>query len=186
MRRKSVLRKALKFGIAFCFVVAAGITGFLAYMGAFASLTVEERTAGPYLFVYREMQGKDFSQVEGITNELKSILSSSGFKDVKPSDVYYPSEFNHPNEIAFLVSDTESLNVPNLDSSVKTKIIPRQECMILKFPFRNPLSFFVGSARVDSALKDHRHLHGYAVAPAYVLNEGNVITYIQPIVRDRH
>lgn len=165
-------------------MMVLGIVSFSAYLGAFRSINVEEKTMGPYYLVYKEMEGGNFSQVDRITTELASLLQNKGITNAKPFDVFYPEfQDQRKDEIGFIVSESDFSAVADLDHEVKTRMIHAQRCMMSEFPWKNPLSFFVGYLRIDPAFEKHREQKGYKKVEAFTLNDGDTIIYIQPIMR---
>jgi hypothetical protein len=155
----------------------------LAYLGAFASVEVEERATGPFRFVYRTLDGADPRRVGEITDRVGTALRAAGVTRIRPLDIYYPEGAGKPNEIGWEVAEEHAQALAALDASLLQRTIPAEPCMVARFPWKHPLSFVVGFFRVDGALRAHREAHGYQAAPAYTLNEGAAIAYIQPVVR---
>jgi hypothetical protein len=162
-------------------VAAAGCV--LAYMGAFSRIVIEERTVGPFHFVYKESTSTTPSEVGAITTELDRLLRHAGVSDARPLDIFYPAG-EAPNEIGFALQRRDDSLLARLGTGVKTKNLPPQRCMVTRFPWKNRLSFLVGFIRVDPALRKHRQQHGYRQTPALALNEGPTIAYMQPIVSE--
>ena len=162
-------------------VLFIGLGGLLAYLGAFRSVTISESEEGPFYFVYREMKGNDPRMVGEITTSLDAELRSAGVAESRPFDIFQPSEANLPNEIGFVVSESDFARVEAERHAALKRVIARQKYMRTTFPFRNRLSFLVGFVKVDPALKAHRSTKGYAAAPAIARNDGDTITYLQPI-----
>ncbi len=155
----------------------------LAYLGAFASVEVEERAMGPFRFVYRALDGADPRRVGEITEQVGNALRIAGVTRIRPFDVYYPDEASTPNEIGWEVAEEQWQALAGLDLSLLQRTIPAEPCMVARLPWKHPISFVVGFFRVDGALRAHREANGYQAAPAYTLNEGATIAYIQPVVR---
>ncbi len=173
----------MKIVILIVIVLAVGLIVFCAYMGAFIGVAISEQKMGPYYFVYREMTGTDFSQVGKITTEINDRLKAGGFQSAKPFDVFYPEGSGTSNEIGFIIPEDQAALISKLGNEVKSKTIPEQDYMVTEFPYRNPMSFFFGYLKVDPALKKHREEFGYKKVQAISINEGERITYLQPIVK---
>jgi len=167
-------------------IVLAAVAASAAYLGAFRRVRVVERDIGPFRLLYREMPGSDFRQVGCITSELDRLLQAVGAGARRPFDVFYPPAHGHSNEIGFALADTSDATlrrILDIDASVQVKDIPHQRALVVEFPWRSRLSFLVGYLRVDPALRAHRKKAGYQEAPAFALNDGARIVYMQPVVR---
>src|SRR3954469_11030357 len=75
--------------------------------GAFATVQITEREAGPYEFVYRTAPRGDFGSVRTITTELERAFRGIGVREMQPLDVFYPSSSQAPSEIGFIVSSAD-------------------------------------------------------------------------------
>ena len=150
------------------------------YMGAFSRVDIAEQVRGPFTLVYRDMAAGDLNKVGEITTALDSVLGSAGLEHRKPLDVYFP---DGRGEIGFAVEAASPEQLTALGDQAKVKEIPAQQFMVTEFPWRNPMSFMVGFYKVDPALADYRLAHGYRKVEALALNDGDVIVYMQPIVR---
>ena len=163
-------------------VIVAMLVAFAAYMGLFSSVRILESEEGPFVFVYREMSGTDMQQVARITTELHGLLTKAGVSG-NPFDVFQPQDSGKPHEIGFVIAEPDLARVQAEDKSLGTRAIPRQLYMKAEFPFRNRFSFIAGYMKVDPALAAYRAAHGFVTAPAIARNDGETITYLQPVVR---
>jgi hypothetical protein len=152
-----------------------------AYMGAFARIDIAEKESGPFTLVYRDMAAGEMNKVGAITTELNALLEASGVTQRKPLDVFFP---DGRGEIGFAVEGVPPEILTALAGKARVRQIPAQQCMIVEFPWRNPMSFMVGYFKVDPALADYRGAHHYRKVEALALNNGAVITYMQPVVRE--
>ncbi len=150
-----------------------------AYLGGFRSITIEEKQMGPFHFAYREMVGTDFSKVREITTALDAELRSKGLTSLQQFDLFNPEG---GGEIGFVVSENEAQQL--LSSSIRIKTIPAQQCMVTTFPWKNPISYMIGFMKVDPALEAHRKKNGYRKIWAATRHDGDLITYLQPIVKE--
>ena len=173
------LRRAAYLGVGLIALVMLGA----GYLGVFSRIEIEEREVGPYSLVYREMRGTDLQQVGAITTGLELLLERNGVT-ARPFDVFYPKDAQ-PNEIGFAlttrVGDETRARLAATDG-VRLREVPRQRALVARFPWRSRLSFLVGYLKVDPALRAYRQKAGYKDAPAYALNEGTTIAYMQPVL----
>ncbi len=174
------LRRAAYLGLVLIALVLVGAT----YLGVFSRIEIEEREVGPYSLVYREMQGTDLQQVGAITSGLESLLEQNGVTARRPFDIFYPKDAR-PNEIGFVftarLADETRVRLASVQG-VLLRELPRQRALVTRFPWRSRLSFLVGYMKVDPALRAYRQKAGYKDAPAYALNEGRTIAYMQPVL----
>ncbi len=176
-----MLKKIVIVAAALVLTAIITLAGFAAYLGAFRTIAVAEADDGPFYFVYREMHGNDLTAVGEITTALHDELRSVGITEMRPFDIFQPASSGVPNEIGFVIKEAEVALLQPAEHSIKSRVIARQRYMITTFPFKNRLSFLVGYIKVDPALAKHRTDHGYATAPAIARNDGDTITYLQPI-----
>lgn len=158
---------------------ALAALAFAGYMGAFRRVVIDEKECGPFTLVYRTAPGSDMGAVREITDELDEVLARNGIEERTPLDVFHPDD---RAEVGFAVSGASEEQLSILGDEAGVRQIPARECMVTRFPWRNPLSFVIGYFKVDPALKRHRAAHGYEKAEALALNEGSTILYMQPIV----
>ncbi len=167
-------RIALIVGLAVLALIAFG-----GYLGLFTTVAVTEAAPGPFVFVYREMQGTSMSGVGAITSEINALLEARGIRR-QPLDVFFP---DGRAEIGFSVSEVDEPTLAALVPSMKRRDVAAEPSMVARFPWRTRLSFFVGAAKIDPAFAAHRAAHGYVKAEAYMLNLGDTLLYFQPIRR---
>lgn len=173
------MRRFLKIALSLIVIVVALAIAAFGYLGGFRSITIEEKQMGPYLFAYREMVGTDFSKVSEITTALDAELRSKGVTTLQPFDLFNPEG---GGEIGFAVSESEAEQL--LNSSIRIKTIPMQQCMVATFPWKNPMSYMIGFMKVDPALEAYRKTNGYRKTWAATRHNGDTITYLQPIVKE--
>lgn len=169
----------MKILVAVVGVVVLALAGALGYMGAFSSVKVEERDAGPYPFVYVQEASADPGRVRELTEELGARLEKAGYTSRRPAQVYYPVGRGIQNQIGFVVDRPVTLDV--LGATTFFRPIPVERYMAASFPFRNPLSFAVAYPKVEAALAGYRKGKGYAETAVMVILEGDSILYLQRI-----
>jgi hypothetical protein len=175
------MNRILKIILTILAVIVLVVVGAYAYLGGFHTVAIEEKEMGPFHFAYREMVGADFSKVGEITTALDVELRRKGFTTLQPFDLFNP---NGGGEIGFVVSESEAPMLTTLNSSIRIKTIPSQQCMVTTFPWRNLMSYMIGFMKVDPALKAHREKNGYRKTWAATRHDGDHITYLQPIVKE--
>lgn len=157
-------------------IIILGIIGYLIYMGAFLPILIEEKKIGPFHFLYKEMEGKDFSLIGKATSDIARILTQYNFSNQRPLQVFYPDEENKKVEVGFVVEES----VSEL-KDLKVKTISSMNCLTTSFPWRNSLSFVLGYSKVDPTLRNYRHSNGYKKTEVMVMLESDSIFYMQRI-----
>jgi hypothetical protein len=169
----------VKAGIVFV-ILCAVLVVYLMYLGALRSVQIVEREEGPFLFIYREVPGTDQRRIGKATTELHADLESAGVRTMRPFDLFQPQDSKLPNQIGFVIPESDSAKLVSLKGAIQ-RTIPRQRYMATDFPFRNRLSFIVGYIKVNPALAKYRSEKSYGPTYAIARNDGELITYLQPI-----
>jgi hypothetical protein len=158
--------------------LALACIAFLAWLGAFSGVVIEERPIGPYIFVYRDLTEATPADVGRVTSELAAELGAAGVTGLKPLGVYSP---DGSAQIGVAVGDgAEKVSaLPN----VRARSLVAERGLVARFPWRMPLSFVVSYLRVNPAFERYREANGYDVAPAWVLLEGDEIVNMMPIAQ---
>jgi len=176
------MRLILKIALLSVAVLVSGLVGLGAYLGGFRGVTVSETEEGPFYFAYRELRGNDLSGVGTITTAINNELNSAGIADKRPFDVFQQAGSGAPNEIGFVISERDMQRLQGNNGSIKLRTIARQRYMKTTFPFKSRLSFVIGYFKVDPAFASYRAAHGYQPSLAIARNDGEEITYLQPVL----
>jgi hypothetical protein len=157
-------------------LIIFGIIGYLVFMGAFLPIPIEEKTVGPFSFLYKEINVKDHSLVGKTTTEIAELLKQYNFSNPRPFQFFYPEEDKRFAEIGFIVEE----NASSMDG-LKFKTIPATLCLTTSFPWRNSLSFVFGFMKVDPILKQYRESNNYKKTEAMVTLDAGTIHYMQRV-----
>lgn len=160
-------------------VVLVVIVGVLGWMGVLSPVNVAESEMGPYPFVYVQEATADPKRIGELSTALAKRLDAAGFTDRKPAQVYFPAG-GAQNQIGFVVNGTVGVEVLGADTFFRS--IPQQRYAVVKFPFRNRLSFIAGAMRVEPALHEHINRKQHSDSGAIVILDGNTILYLEPLV----
>ena len=171
-----MITKILVAGVPFVALVAVVVAGV---HGAFASVRIGERVAGPYEFVYRTAPQGDFGAVRAITTELKETLGKAGVHEMQPFDIFFPPN-TQTNQFGFIVSSTDIAAIMAAPNAPLHRTIPAQDFLSAALPYRSPLSFMFGFMKVDPKLREYREEHRLRQTWAATLNTGDTIVYLQP------
>ncbi len=156
--------------------VAAG-AGFLAWLGAFSSVSIEERPIGPYVFAYRELPEATPGDVGRVTEQVAFELAAAGVTELKPLGVYAP-DGSAQIGVAVGAGREKLADVHDL----KLRELGASRGLVADFPWRTPLSFLVSYLRVNPAFERYREARGYEIAPAWVLRDGETIVNMMPVM----
>ena len=156
--------------------VALAVAAFLAWLGAFSPVVIEERPIGPYSFAYRELPGATPADVGRVTGELVAELEAAGATELRPLGVYAP-DGSAQIGVAVGAGIEKAGGLPNV--SVRELVAERG--LVATFQWRMPISFLVAYLKVNPAFERYRELKGYEIAPAWVLLEGGAIVNMMPI-----
>lgn len=156
------------------------VLGGLVWMGALRPVKVAERDMGPYQFVYVQEASTDAARIGELTDALGARLEAAGVTQRKPAQEFYPTGRGIQNQIGFLVEQPVDRNVLGPETFLRP--IAAQRYMVVEFPYRNPLSFAVGYARVEGVLRKHRARNKYGQPGTMVILDGDRIVYLEAVV----
>ena len=152
------------------------IIGYLVYMGAFLPIEIEEKTVGPFHFIYKEINGKDYSLIGKTTKEISETLQKYNFSKQKPMQIFFPDDYSNLAQVGLIVKEKIG-DLPN----VQSKTLEATLSMTTTFPWRNSYSFIFGFMKIDPALQNFRKSKNYKKTEVIVLLNEDTIHYIQPI-----
>lgn len=158
-----------------------GILAVIATHGAFDTIVITERVAGPYEFVYRTAPHGNFRAVRRITTELENSFQAAGIRDIKPLDIYFPAGSSESTQIGFVVAATDLDRIAKLPHPPLHRTIPAQAFLTTSIRYTSPISFMIGSLKVAPRLDEYRAANGLKQTWAATINEGRTILYLQPI-----
>jgi len=156
-------------------LVLAG-AAFLAWLGAFSVVVIEERPIGPFVFAYRELTDATPGDVGRITAEVMAELAAAGATELRPLGVYAP---DGSAQIGVAVGG--GLEKLEQIADLRVRQLEAQSGLVAVFPWRMPLSYLVSYLRVNPAFERYREANGYSVAPAWVLLDGDTIINMMPV-----
>lgn len=171
--------KIAAIAVAVLLAVVAGLAGWL---GMFSSVTVVEADMGPMSFVYVQEASTDFGKIGELTTELGERLDQAGVTDRKQAQLYFPAGRGIQNQIGFVI---EGAIVPGvLGATTFFRKLPLQRYAVVRFPFRNSLSFIAGYFKVGSTLHSYRKSKGIPDTHSMVILDGDTILYLSPVSQD--
>ena len=159
-------------------VVAAVLLGALGWMGVFTSVKVVETDMGPYSFAFVHAQAAQLDKFDELTDAFGKRLEAAGYSQRRPAHVVFPAG-GAQNQFGFVVERTVSAEV--LGSDAFFMVVPPQRYTVVRFPYRNGLSYRIGQGKADAALGAYRKEKGYPAAHLMVIREGDSLVYLQPV-----
>ena len=137
-------------------LLAVIIIGFLWYMGYFGSYEVDVRSMGPYNFVYEEYTGS-YAQSGSVFTQVHDILLEDGIGTTVWLGIYYdnPVEVSDHDLRSELGSIVDEVQVTILPEDYNFKIIDATEYAVVKFPYKNMLSYMLGPVVAYPVLEEY-------------------------------
>lgn len=171
-----MITKILVAGVPLVALVAVALAGM---HGAFATVRISERQAGPYEFVYRTAPQADYASIRTITTELYESFHKVGVREIQPFDIFFPPN-TEANQIGFVVNASDLDAIMRIPNPPLHRTIAAQEYLSTALPYRSPFSFIVGFMKVDPKFREYREARGLGQTWAATLNTGDTIVYLQP------
>lgn len=142
--------------LALLVLVVAIIVAAAWYMGCIGTYEVDVRAMGPYNFVYEEYTG-DYAQSGEVFTRVYENLLEDGIGTTVGMGLYYdnPDEVSESelySELGSIIDETQALILPD---SYNFKVIEATEYAVVKFPYRNMMSYMVGPMVVYPVLNDY-------------------------------
>jgi hypothetical protein len=138
-------------------VITVILIGSFAYLGVFSSLKVTERTVGPYTYAYRSFIG-DYKSTGPAFEEVYNKLKSKNITMGPGIGAYYDNPAKVPSaklrsDCGFVIADKDIEKAK--ENGFKIGVFNRTDCLVVEFPIRNPLSYFVGPIKAYPALASY-------------------------------
>lgn len=179
--------KAVKIIAVVLFIVIILLLLFLVYMGMFSTVTVYEKEAGPYIYVFKKYIGP-YSGTGKVFDEVNTELQSVGIVKETGIGVYYDnpatvdaSELK--SDCGVILAEEDIAKVQKIkDLTIAT--IPKGIFMTAEFPVKNGLSYMFGPMKVYPAFNVHMGGKKYKPAPGIEIYEmkNRKILYLMPVI----
>jgi DNA gyrase inhibitor GyrI len=170
-------------------IVAVFVIAFAAWMGAFRSVTVTEKDAGPFVYAYEPFTGP-YSKTQPAFDRVSAAVKAEGLSDDKGIGVYLDNPDLVPaeklrSECGILIQGLNAEKVTELSKRLKVKRIEAGRFLYAEFPYRNALSFMFGPVKVYPAFSQAVKEKGYK--PAYSIelydSSSGKIGFLMPVVK---
>ncbi len=167
-------------------VIAAAVLGYLAYLGAFASIKVAEQGMGPYNLLFVEQKG-DYGQTAKTINTVANALKEAGITPESGFGIYYdnPRQVKKADlraDAGMIVAAADWKKAAKLRKQFKSRVFAKQNCLVTEMPFRGGISIYVGIMKaypVLAKVAEEKKAQMTSVMEIYV--PGKTITYVLPI-----
>lgn len=142
--------------LALLVLIVVILAGAAWYMGAVSSYEVEVRTMGPYNFVYEEFTGP-YEQSGPVFDRVYNDLLEDGIGTTVGMGLYYdnPDETSASELYSELGAVIDDIQAATLPEGYSVKVVDATEYAVVKFPYRNMLSYMIGPMVVYPVLNDY-------------------------------
>lgn len=177
----------MKFILITCSILVFIGLGILSYYGMFATIKVEQKKTGPYVFVYEKHIGpykntnKVMDRIYNLLLENEKIPTTRGF------GIYYDKPGSVPESelrsIVGCILDSADLHrVEELSTRYQVSSFPSSSSLVVEFPYRGVLSVFLGIFRVYPKLAEFLEQGNYPSVPIMEIYDvpGKKIIYNVP------
>ena len=152
--------KTLKIVFVVVLVLVVAITGFLAYSGFFATVTIQEKEVGPYNFVGIERLG-DYSQSHIYMDSVFLMLKEMGIETTLGFGIYRDDPSTVATEklqsmVGCIIDDKDLVKSVQIQrKGLLLQKMGATTCIVVEYPFKNPMSIFAAIIRVYPKLKEY-------------------------------
>ena len=157
----------MKIAIGVVSVLILALIYFLFHAGFFTTVTVQEKTVGPYTLVYEEFQG-DYKNTPKVQDKIYyALLNEHKIETFKGFGIYYDNPQKVPkeklrSEIGCILEEKDLSKVEELKAKqFKIKEFPKTEAIVVEFPFNTQFSIFAGIMKVYPKLEAYRKEYNY-------------------------
>lgn len=167
------------------FVLALIALAGYRYLGGFSTLVAIEQEMGPYTMVYEEVVWP-YSKVGNTMNIIHADLKVLGVEQTAGIGLYFDDPATTPadqlrSEVGSVVTSID----PDKLGDYKTKTLQRGQYVVVEFPYKNMLSYFIGPKKAYPILSKYILEKWYKadqpMVEVYDIAAG-VIYYMAPVV----
>ncbi|MFC1669835.1 GyrI-like domain-containing protein [Spirochaetota bacterium] len=141
-------------------IIIVCLLGFLAYSGLFSSVKITEKETGPFTIVCERHVG-DYSKVGKIYVKVyETLLKDFNVKTVRGAGIYYddPKKVDKNklrSDVGSIIEKKDYARIPDIKKKFKIIVLPKKSSIVAEFPYKNPLSIFIGIMRVYPKLGEY-------------------------------
>lgn len=136
------------------------VVGFLAYMGFFSTVKVDEKEEGGYTVAGMEIVGP-YSKVGQYIGDVNKKLKEIGINSTKGFGIYYDDPKTTPNEkcrsfVGNIIDEKDFDKIKYIQSiGLKMDSIPKAKAVVAEFPIKNMMSYMTGPMKVYPVISKH-------------------------------
>lgn len=133
---------------------------FLWYVGLFSNIKIDEKKAGGYKVVGKEIIGP-YSKAGQYIKEVESKLKGLGIGTTKGFGIYYDDpKITSPQQcrafVGTIIEEKDFNKIKNMQlTDLKIDSIPIAESIVAEFPLKNTLSYMIGPMKVYPAFSKY-------------------------------
>lgn len=153
-------------------IITVIVIGFLAYMGFFATLKIEEKEVGGYTVAGMEVVGP-YSKVGQHISHVDKKLKALGINSTKGFGIYYDDPKTTPKDqcrsfVGNIIDDVDEDKIKVLElNGLKVDSIPKAKTVVVEFPIKNMMSYMIGPMKVYPVISKHMMDKKYASVMSY-------------------
>ena len=143
--------KAVKIGLIVLGAAAAGLIGMYAYLGGFRPVTVSRGEQSSAEIVYSTHRGP-YKDLHKSWSKFKAEWEAAGLADCDALAVYLDPPGTPEEKLRSIIACRIDSLPAEQKAGIKAKLpsftIPRSRAILSSFPYRNPISYFIGPTKV--------------------------------------
>jgi hypothetical protein len=168
-------------------LACAAVVAYLGYAGLFSTVAVTEAEAGPFALMLQTQKG-DYRQTPVTIEAVRRSADSVGIVSEAGCGIFLDNPKVVPTEklraqVGLVISPADKAKVRRLPAAISYKLVAREKCLTVEFPFRTKLAAMIGYMRVYPVLMAEakaRNLETDRTVEIYRMGES--ITYLIPVV----
>lgn len=163
-----------------------GLIIYLASMGFFSAVKLEEKETGPYTVVFEEHIGP--YQDTGIIQDklYYKLLNEEKIETFRGFGIYYDNPKIVESEklrsdVGSILEEKDFSKTEDLKAKgYQIKTIDKQKSVVTSFPYKNKLSIFLGILKIYPLIEKHQQEKNYQPVPSMEIYDvpNNKIIYI--------
>jgi hypothetical protein len=165
--------KILKWFLIVIAVLALLLVLFLAYMGMIFPLKTYESKMGPYTIAYESYIGP-YGETGPVFTKVYESVKADGIETTKGLGIYYddPGKVSADklrSDCGIVIEQSDLAKFNKVRRKYNVKKLPQKDSIVIEFPIRNALSYFMGPMRAYPALTKYVEEKGYKFGMPYEL-----------------
>lgn len=139
---------------------------FLVYSGLFSKISIQEMDLGPFDLAYEDHVGNYSDAGKIFSRMYDTIEKDFSIKPERSFGIYLDDPRTVPaeklrSELGFIIDEKDAGRMDDLKTRFKVRKLERKKYAAVLFPYRNPISIFIGIMRVYTPLAQYIKDKGY-------------------------